>query len=274
MLQRVDVTNSQNVTLSLPLGDPSNGYTVTIDGLDPVKATIVTSSFAGIDGTQEQSVRREARNLVFHFGYEPDYATIDTTVTALRNQLYNFFMPKSVVTLRFYSDDKPELTLIGRVESFANPLFAKDPTATISVMCTQPDFIPDAISVFNGNTVTDTTETVLTYNGTVDTGFIFRLPLTYASTGFTIYHRSAEDVLSSLQFNASLLSGDVVTISTVPGQKRGTLTRGGSDSSLLYAISSFSKWLTLTPGPNYIRVVQGGVAMPYSIQYSERYGAV
>ncbi len=274
MLQRVDVTNNQNVTLSLPFGDVSNGYLVTIDGLDPVKATIVTSSFASIDGTQEESVKRDARNLVFHFSYEPDFALVDTTVTALRNVLYNFFMPKSKITMRFYSDDKPEVTIIGTVESFTNPLFTATPGATIAVMCTNPDFVPDTISVFNGNTVTDTTETVLSYSGTVDAGFTFRIPLTAASSGFTIYHRSGEDTLSSLLFNAALLAGDVVTICTTPGAKRATLTRSGSDSSLLYGVSPFSKWLTLSPGPNYMRVVQGGVAMPYSIQYSERYGAL
>jgi hypothetical protein len=275
VLQRVDVTNNQNVTLSLPFGDVSNGYLLSnIDGLDPVKATIVTSSFASMDGVQEQSVKREARNLIFHFGYEPDFATVPTSVTALRNTLYNFFMPKSLVTMRFYSDDKPELTIIGRVETFANPLFTATPGATIGIMCTNPDFVPDAISVFNGSTVGGSTETILTYNGTVDTGFTFRLPLTAASSGFTIYHRSGEDVLSSLQFTASLLSGDVLNISTIQGAKSAILTRSGSNSSLLYGVSPFSKWLTLTPGPNYIRVVQGGVSMPYSIQYSERYGAL
>ena len=263
------------MTLSLPLGDISNGYLLSnLEGLDPVKATIVTTSFASMDGTQEQAVKREARNLIFHISFKPDYASVDTTAGELRNALYSWFMPKSKITMRFHSTDKPDVTIQGTVETFPSPLFTAQPSASISVMCVLPDFIPDDISVFNGNTVTGTTETILTYNGTVDTGFIFRMPITATSSGFTIYHRSADDTLSSLQFSANLLSGDTVTINTTPGQKAATLTRGGSDTSILYGVSPFSKWLTLDPGDNFIRVVQGGVAMPYSIQYSERYGAL
>jgi hypothetical protein len=77
-----------------------------------------------------------------------------------------------------------------------------------------------------------------------------------------------------MDFAGSLVSGDVLTISTVSGNKYVTLKRASVVSSLLYGISPTSKWLEFLPGDNYIRVYATGATIPYTITYTKRYGGL
>ena len=126
ILDSFKVTNARGSVLNFPLDDPSQGFIVrNIEGLGPVKATLVSTSFANMDGGQYHSSRREPRNIVLTLGLEPDYAMM--SVADLRKQLYQFFMPKSQSTLDFHLFDKfaenlleqtKELTIDARIESF------------------------------------------------------------------------------------------------------------------------------------------------------------
>lgn len=278
MLTKVEVRSALGLLLTLPLDDVSDGLVLEdIQGLDPVKAVLVSSSFASLDGAQYQSSRRETRNILMVLGLVPDFAT--TTVRDLRNNLYNFFMPKSEVHLRFFMTDDlgvEELTvdITGRVESFESPLFAKDPVANISILCFDPDFVELSSLTVSGNTVATSTEFSINYPGTVEAGFVFKLLLNRAESDFAIYHRGPDDVVKSLQFAASLLSGDVLTISTVTGDKHITLTRAASDSSLLYGRTPQSAWLELVKGVNHLRVYATGAAIPFTIEYTPRHGGL
>ncbi len=99
MLVSLEVITRQFQSLLLPLNEVLNGFAVeSIEGLEPVKATLVSSSFAQIDGAQYHSSRREPRNIKLKMGLEPDYVT--DSVRDLRHRLYGFLMPKSEVTLR------------------------------------------------------------------------------------------------------------------------------------------------------------------------------
>jgi hypothetical protein len=55
MLTGVEVRTIQDNLLALSLDDPSSGFIIEeIEGLDPVKASVVSSSFATMDGEQYQ----------------------------------------------------------------------------------------------------------------------------------------------------------------------------------------------------------------------------
>lgn len=277
MLTKVDVITEQGTTLELPLQDSSEGYLVKdISGLEPVKANLVSASFANVDGEQFYSSRREARNVVVKLGLEVGYAT--GTGRQLRSNLYNFFMPQSTVKLRFYEDDMGGFVDISAVvESFDCPLFAQEPEATISLMCYDPDFIdPDPV-IINGVTTDGTVEMLIEYDGTVETGFLFNLMVDRTLPEFTIHHRSSDNAIRSLIFEEPLSAGDVLEISTVTGAKGATLTinEGGSES-ILYGIEATSNWINLFPGSNYIRVYveEPGDPIPYTIQYTTKYGGL
>lgn len=275
MLDKVEVLTEQGVLLTLPLQDISQGYSVQgIDGLDPVKAILVSSSFAQMDGEIYQSARREKRNIILTLGYEPDYAT--GTVQDLRKKLYGFFMPKQRVLLRFFQTGEPVVQIYGRIEDFTSPKFQKEPQAVISILCFDPDFYNPTPVVLNGTTTSSAIETTHIYPGTVETGIIFRLLVNRAITEFTLYHSPSDDTLRSLEFATAspLIAGDVLTISTIPGNKYARLTRGGVNTSLLFGVSPQSNWINLFQGTNKLRVYAEGAPIPYQIEYTTKYGGL
>lgn len=273
MITSVEVRNAAGTLLTLSLEDPSSGYEVRdIGGLDPVNATLVSSSFAGVDGTQYQSARREGRNLTMKLGFSPDY--ILSSVRSLRNNLYNWFTPKQPVFLKFFMDDDLEVNISGRVESCVTPLFAEDPQVDISIMCFDPDFVEEDAIVEEGFTVATTDEFFINYAGTVDTGMIFVLELNRDITGFVIYHTPPDGTSRIFTFDAALLSGDILTINSIRGSKGITLNRSGVISNLLYGRSPSSAWLELQHGFNNFRVYVTGAPIPFSMTYMNRYGGL
>lgn len=273
MLTKVEARNSAGSVLTLPLQDISGGYTLkSITGLDPVKATIVTSSYADRDGAEYESARTDIRNPVLNIGFAPDW--VASTPKTLRDNLYNWFMTKKYTELRFYEDTGLVVSIVGYVESNAAPRFAQDPDATISIICPQSAFVGMTNELIHGNSVADGTEATINYVGTEETGFVLDVNINRAISGFSMYARGVDGVQYELDFAASLLAGDLVEISTVVGNKYATLTRAGVQSSLLYGISPSSPWLTLQPGANAVRLLIPGAPMPYTIAYTDKYGAL
>lgn len=273
MLTRVEITTRQGNLLSLPLEEISNGLVVEeIDGLDPVRAVMVSSSFSGLDGEQYQSSKREKREIKFTLGIEPD-ETVEE-VSDVRDRIYDFFMPKSQVDLQFFFDNRDPVNIKGRVETCESPLWAQEPTVVTNVICFDPDFYNPTEVVYSGVTTSGSTEFTIDYDGTVDSGLQFILSADRTMSDFTIYHNPPNETLRTMEFATPLVSGDVVTINTVTGQKYATLTHLGSDSSVMFGISPQSSWLELARGPNVFRVYATGAAVPFQIKYTKRYGGL
>lgn len=273
MLTMVEARTATGTVLQLPLGNISGGYALKeVTGLDPVKATLVSSAFAMIDGSQFHSSRRESRNIVLTIKYEPDPAS--ATVRSLRQHLYGFFMTESSVNLRFIDDDGTIADISGVVESFDTPQFTETPTATISIMCFNPDFYnPEAVEL-SGNTVSDATNTAVTYDGEVETGIELVLSINRSLSEFTVYNITPDNTVDSMIFTADLVAGDVVTIVTTPRSKSVRLTRSGVTTSALYSVSPYSSWIYFYPGVNNFRVYAEGAAIPYTLVYTTKYGGL
>ena len=273
MLSKVEVRTSQGDLLSLTLDDDQASIFVKqIDGLDPVKATLVSSSFASFDGAQYQSSRRDTRNIVLQLDLDPDPTTDD--VRSLRQKLYTFFMPKTEVSLRFIMTDASQFDITARIETFTSVFFTQEPTVSISLICFDPDFYnPTPVDV-TGMLTTDTVPRSVTYLGTVETGISLTLNINRTFAGFTLYHKPPNDDIRTLDFVASLVAGDVLNISTVSGNKGATLTRSGVVSSILYGISPQANWIELSPGVNTLLVQAEGAAVPLTIEYFTKYGGL
>lgn len=273
MITKVEVRTVSGSLLTMELEDVSDGIVLEeILGLDPVKATLVSSSFAQMDGAQYHSSRREPRNLMFKLGLEPDYIT--ESVRDVRTRLYGFFMPKSEIRVRFFMLDGLIVEITGRVETFESAMFAKDPKVDISVMCFDPDFIVLDEIVLEGDTVDTEIPVEVEYEGTVETGIVLVLNVDRTLTEFTVYHRPPDGVVRNLDFAAALEAGDVVTISTVVGDKYATLVRSATESSILYGVSPQSNWHQLEQGDNELWVYAVGAGVPYEISYTPRYGGL
>lgn len=273
MLTKVEVRTSQGELLILPLEDVSSGFVVSdINGLDPVKATIVTSSFAQLDGSQYHSSKRESRNIILTLELRPDFAV--DSVRDLRTLLYQFFMPKSEVDLRFFMLDGLTVDISGRIESFESVLFTDEPQVTISLICFDPDFYDPVPVVLAGNTTSGEEMTALEYIGSVETGVILSLNVDRDLTAFEFYHQPPNDALRSMEFALPLIAGDTLIITTSPGNKGASLVRSDVVSSVLYGVSPFSNWIELEPGSNLIRFYAEGAAVPFTLEYTNKYGGL
>lgn len=274
MLTQVNATSSSGSLLSLPMGDVSNGiYIQEIEGLDPVKATIVSSSFPNATGEVYQASKREARDIKFTLGIEPDY--IDEEPRDVRNRLYAFFMPNTMVDLQFIDSGGLVVDISGMIETFESPLFVQEPKATISVHCFDSDFVDlDNSESLTGNTVPNTLDTTIEYIGTVEAGIDFQLLVNRDVNDFSIYNTMPNGQFRQLNFSWPLHNGDVVRLITTPGNKSLKLTRAGVQSSLLYAKDSQSSWIDLWPGTNLFRVYAEGAAIPFLLYYNNRYGGL
>lgn len=273
MLTKVEVYTARGDTLELPLEDTSSGFVVKdIEGLGPVKASIVSSKFAQIDGSTYQASRRENRNVLMTIGIEVQHSSL--TVSERRNALYEYLMPKTNVTLRFYIDGVHFADLTGMVESFEASLFSKEPQVVVSIISFDPDFVAPSSVVVNGSTVEGTTGLGVVYSGTVDTGFVFKLFVNRTMSGVTLHNTNPEGALLSFEFIAPMLSGDVLEIRTISGSKRAYLTRLGTQRSILYGVSPVASWFGLYPGTNSFRAAASGLAVPYTLEYLPRYGGL
>ena len=268
MLTRVEAVSRRGNLLNLTLDDLDSGLLVDeIDGLGPVKATITSSDFAQLDGSQFQSSRRENRNIIITISLEPDWSI--ETVEDLRRRVYDHFMPKSDVELKLYFDNRNTLSIKGMVESAEPEIFSAEPKIVVSIICFDPDFVDYELQLVEGFTSESITATEVYYDGTVEAGFNFGLFVDRNLTDFSIYMNE-----SQMDFSGILQAGDLLNIRTIPGDKFVRLTRTGNESSYLYGISPQSKWLTLEPGNNQFRVYAVGASIPYTMGYINRYGGV
>jgi Phage tail protein len=271
MLTMVTVQNIRTGTLLLPLMDSSGGYAVEdIQGLDPVKATFVSSSQAQMDGAQLHNKRREPRNILMKLGLKPDYVT--NSVASLRSNLYRYLMPKSTVIFSLYSDDVLWGTTEAEVESLENNMFTADPVVDISLICYDPDFHAPSPTLIEAQTVSDATTQSIEYDGTSDTGIIFNIAFPRASSEIRLYNIRPDLIDNMLDIDGSFLLNDILTINTNKGQKSVTINRSGLIIPALYYLASGSSWITLTQGINQFRAYHSGTPIPFDLEYTKKYG--
>lgn len=280
-LKTVSASNRRGDILDISVENPTGLIIRNIEGLGPVKASLVSSKIAGGDGETYHSGRRETRNLIFDLALAPDMATM--SVYDLRMELYKYFMPKSPVDLTFKLFDRLtpnvleqnlEVKIEGYVESLEPNMFTKDPSVKVSVICHQPDFKALDEIIFGGASTADLTETALTYNGTTEVGFLFQLLVDRTISEVTIYARAPDNTLSSATITVPMVLGDILEVSSVLGDKYVVLDKGGYVEPVLYGQSPQSKWLKLYPGVNNFRVYVEGNPVPFDITYREAYGGL
>ena len=274
MLTQVDIQNVTGATLSLPMAGGSPGYLVKdLEGLGLVKATLTSTDNAQTDGAQLQGARRDPRNITGKIGFLPDYIT--NTVQSLRANLYDYLAPMSNVVMSFYDDGVIFANIAATVESLDDTRFTNDPEMDFSVMCYGVDFIsPDSV-VVEGDTVTDTTSTIIDYEGSTDVGFIFVLAVNRTMTSLSLSNTRPDNIVQTLNLEGlDLISGDTLTICSIPGQKSITRNRVGNVTSALYSLDSASTWPSLRKGINLFRAQVSGAAVPWSLEYMAKYAGL
>ena len=273
MLSKVEVTNVRGEILALPLTDFSAGYLVRdIQGLNPVKASLTSSSMAQIDGVQPQASRRDTRNITMKLELKPNFN--DNSVVSLRRNLYAYMLPKAVVGLGFYFDEVLFAVTTGTMESLENNMFTSDPEMDASIICADPDFYGPNVITVDGSTVADSTTQTISYEGTSDAGIIFTLSVDRTIAGFSLYNTKPDGTSQIFNFVGALVDGDVVTITSIPRQKSAINVHSGTPESVLFGVDSSSTWIDLGNGDNDFRAAVSGDPIDYTIQYTPKYAGL
>lgn len=290
MINQVSVINARGESYTFSLKDPSaSGFFIeSIEGLYPPQAEVNQVTLAGKDGSYVNNVRTQSRNITFSLGV---MSGAYIGVEELRHKLYRIFPIKGSVQLRFYNDLGERLDISGYVESSEVSIWTKKQVAVVSIICPEPYFsngnLPSGyLSSFVGPTTagfefpfSDEPTPALEFStvnyaekrhvlndpGDLGHGAIFMAYCGVNTTGLyiertnstykQIYEQMYFSNLTALIGTSILLAGDLVTISTVKGDKYVTITRNGVDYNALgYLVDGATfKWISLPAGESYVR---------------------
>ena len=272
MIDSVQITGSYGNAVILDLWDDHNGYFVKeIEGLGPVDADLVSTEYANFDGAQFQSSRRSARNIVFHIGFSNKSLTF--SAEELRKNLSAVFRPKSQIDMIFRSDKNYKIS--GIVESNAPAIFAKEPSAIVSVMCYDPDFLLENDITRTWDGLVKPSGFSISYKGTEPSG-IFMNALIMESVDTSVIVKKTHEFLGIEQMHLiGLPSNGAITfnLNTAIGSRNITKSDG---SSLLHTLQTGSLWIQLYPGTNQFSL-EGQFSdhdQRIVYTYSERYGTI
>lgn len=256
MIESITVTNFKGESLLIELSNPSGSglAVIGITGLGPVKADINTVSHATRNGSQFSSARVDNRNIVFRFLFMPSDGD---TIEDVRQRTYQYFPVMSEVALVFKTGSR-NARIKGYVEANEPDIFSERETTQISIICTDPYFYDNSTKqqiaflekrgmfsfpFFNSGNVKEIkmgeiykmTVKSLTYNGDAPTGIIMTLSFFGEVRGkIFICNKTTGQTLtldtSQLVPVNRLGNGDVIEISTLPGEKYARLIKNGSSS--------------------------------------------
>lgn len=203
-------------------------YLITsIDGLDPVKADLVQSTFATLDGVSVDNARKGGRNIVMKAKYLPNYVTGES-VQDLRRATYAIAGTKKYVEVTIISDDFPTVYTYGTVETNDVTMFSKDVDVQFSIVCND--------AYLRGATVTASGATGVPVNvtnaGDAATGFQLSQFLGVHSPGIDIsFSRTVSAVVRTMSISVPGgvgVTGDTFVLSTVAKDKYLKIVGGGS----------------------------------------------
>jgi len=183
-------------------------------------------------------------------------------------------LPKTNVQLAFYLDGELYVTASGQVESLENSMFSTDPEVDISILCYDPDFYDPDPTSYGASTVSNTNAGIITYDGTTETGIIFAMTLNRDIDSFSIYNTTPDNAVQQFSATGDFQNGDVLTMTSIAGQRSFTITRGGLTFSAMFYVDPTSEWITLENGDNAFRVFTPGAAISYTVAYTAKYGAI
>lgn len=270
--------NSRTFTME---SDDSTAQVINITGLGPVTSSLFLQDYATLNGSFFQGSRKPSRNIVITFHLTPDLGV--ESVYDVRNGLYEYFMTGSEVKLEFNLFDRFEndlamqnlvVSIDGVVESFESELFTLEPTVAVSILCPDPDFLADEVTEIEGLTSsTGGNPTNINYEGSSPIGVKIQVDIDRVEDRLQFLHFDASNTGRGFNLDWSMADGDVITYSSVPGDKY--IRHQDPFTKSVLAGCPYIHWFTLTPGENklYVRT-NTGADMPFTVSYVRRYGGL
>lgn len=236
-------------TLVLPLGSTANAgpYLLkSVKGLEPPPIDVIVSEGLNSENTL-QGTSPNNREVIMTVGYKPNYGA-GQTIGDLRSQLYPWLTPKFGLPIKMSildSNGSQLAYVLCRIKRFETDIFSKDPQVVITFTCIG-SYLSAADYVYPGLGSLSKTSYILTNPGDAPSGFKLVIVMTGSNGQFNLYNRFN----ARMQFNYSFVSGDIITVSSVAGNRYANVNRSSVITNLLpYQISGFT-WIDLFGGQN------------------------
>lgn len=304
MIKSITVTNYLNESLTLELANPwkTGIYIQKIEGLGPPKATINSTTVSSGDGSVYNSARTESRNIVITLGFLGV-----SSVEEERQLTYKFFPLKKPVTILVETDNRL-CKATGYVESNEPDIFNSQETSQVSIICPDPYFYsadnhgintvkfsgiePNFEFPFSNESLEEPKlefgivkirqEENVYYDGDAETGITMVLHALGEVRQITIYNTTTRermhidtDKLSQIM-GSGIKESDVITISTVKGDKYIKILRDGKETNILNALDRDTDWFQLSKGDNPFAYTcdYGTENLEFRIEYKTLYEGV
>jgi hypothetical protein len=303
MIKTLKVTNNTGEVINIELRSPEESglFVQNIEGLGPPKSIINVSESLYGDGGFFNSARLSQRNIIIDLGFYNDGSQ---TIEEIRNSTYRFFPIKREIQLEIETDLRTGV-IKGYVESNEPKIFSNGESTLISILCPKPYFFEKepVKTTFSGSTPNfefpwenpSLTESLIEfgyvfindeanvfYIGDIPTGVIIfinflgpvnDLVIHNTITGESLAINSAKLIALT---GSDFISGDLVILSTVQGDKYIRLYRNSNTINILNAIDFPADWFQIDRGDNvFSYTVDSGLSnVVFFIQHQIVYGGL
>lgn len=226
-------------------------YVKSITGLEPPGRNIGLSRTAS--GGKFQGVTVEDREVVVLIGLNPNEAKGETP-KLLRDNLYTMiytgYDPK--VDIQLMQGKMHIAHEYAYVSKFEASIFDANPAVQITFTCLNPTFRAFVATHLAPASLSEAHPNI--YNkGTAETGFQFAVKFTGTMQKWFI--KQAENQNVGMTFDMEFHTGDVLAVSTIPGQKYVHWNKNrGKVTNKLGILTADSEWIQLHPGHNHFVV--------------------
>lgn len=244
---RVMRTNTigKNEYLGLHYADTSPFRITSVDGLDPITATINTTDSVYKHGSYYNSTKFNNRNILLYIDLVPNnhYPTPEHC----RQKIYDLFITGGDIQLEFKTDtiEKP-VYIDGYVERCETSIFSDRPSVVVSILCPNPYFYENDLVVVN---TTTNYESVSAYTGTAPSPVTIKKTLTKLAPNFVVSKNAGDNIKL-----ASVPAGTTVEISFDPMNRYIKMTKDGSTLNAYQYVESGSLDLWVSKAQGHIRV--------------------
>lgn len=263
-LQEEHPMTNGSVTWPLPACDlhlnssaGQNGFLIkAASGFGPTDFLAVVDGFDSTGAPVMDSIA-EKREIALKIGLVPGGGQ---SISHLRSEIYKYISRS--VEISFMNDSEVVAKTSGFVQKIEAGHFSNIPEILIIIKCRTGDlYSPNTISVPTSLLVSSgaSFSPIIPYSeGDAPTGFTLQFTYTKATsgTGFSItnygrlwYEGTATSNVFTLSY--TLLTNDIIKMTTQTGEKRIILTRGGINYDISGYINAGAVWPKLYPGVNY-----------------------
>lgn len=235
-----------------------------VDGLGPPEIDVRISNALNLGGVY-QGRNPLSREITVLVGLNPDYSVV-TSASDLRIVLYGLLTPgeEDYVLVEIHRLDGSIWNTKAWVKRMEPSIFTRDPEVQIVLPCLQPYLVGAEVSVPAPGNLDNFT---VINAGTAPAGFVYKLVL---MSDVTFFSMSQGVNARRIRVEYPFLSGDEITVSTIPGSRYVTIDRAGTTIDISGYRTPESEWLMLRGGANAFQLsvpVYDYVSMTYKPNY-------